>query len=501
MKRYIDYYNEISSDELRKGLLSQGLFADKLPPIFSSEKFFSYCDSKGFPIFQNGQRDYIRYSTMRNTNYSRVLGIPNPLAYSNLCNILSQYWDDIRLSLDGHTQNQTFCNSQIHLRKQKNSERLFEMNTPYSERDKDLECFLPTLPIAKRYRVTADISSCFPSIYTHCISWALVDKQTAKAKKTNKNEWFNKIDLYTRNMKFGETNGLLIGPHTSNLLSEIVLSCVDEELCTKYSYYRTIDDFTCFVSTEDEANKFVVDLSSSLEKYQLALNAKKTKIEKLPLCDCGEWVNALNGFHIGCEKESVGRTIFTYLRLVSFLDLSTKLANDTNNSAVYTYAIKVISSCFLGKKALSFYMAWICQYVLLYPYLVHYVEDWVFKPFNPDKNYIQEMALELYEKGLLQRNFEACSFSLYWSYRYGFELNKNYVNDAIDSGDCVFLTMALLCKKRIADKKSLASLRSYAGTLKSDIDRYWLFVYEALPASSLSGDLANLKRNGVSFAM
>ena len=43
MKNYIDCMNEISDDELFDGLLGFGMFAEKLPPIFTSEHFLDYC--------------------------------------------------------------------------------------------------------------------------------------------------------------------------------------------------------------------------------------------------------------------------------------------------------------------------------------------------------------------------------------------------------------------------------------------------------------------------
>lgn len=44
----------------------------------------------------------------------------------------------------------------------------------------------PDLLIGKRYVVKADISTCFPSIYTHSIPWALAGKATAKKNSRKK---------------------------------------------------------------------------------------------------------------------------------------------------------------------------------------------------------------------------------------------------------------------------------------------------------------------------
>lgn len=48
------------------------------------------------------------------------------------------------------------------------------------------------LLIGKRFVVKADISTFFPSIYTHSIPWALVGKAVAKQNRS-KSKWFIKL--------------------------------------------------------------------------------------------------------------------------------------------------------------------------------------------------------------------------------------------------------------------------------------------------------------------
>ena len=76
MRSYVEYINEITKEELHEGLLGYGLFADKLPNIFSSEVFYNYCKNSGFPNFEKKGHDYIRYETTRNTNIPRLISIP-----------------------------------------------------------------------------------------------------------------------------------------------------------------------------------------------------------------------------------------------------------------------------------------------------------------------------------------------------------------------------------------------------------------------------------------
>jgi hypothetical protein len=43
-KTYSEFMNEITSDELYHRLLAFGMFAEKLPPIFTAENFYDYCE-------------------------------------------------------------------------------------------------------------------------------------------------------------------------------------------------------------------------------------------------------------------------------------------------------------------------------------------------------------------------------------------------------------------------------------------------------------------------
>lgn len=90
--------DEISSNRLYEGLLAYGLFSEKLPPIFSSEKFYEYCEKISQP-FAGVEHDFIIFESTRNTNTIREIGIPNPMGYQCLCAALRDNWDDIRIHL------------------------------------------------------------------------------------------------------------------------------------------------------------------------------------------------------------------------------------------------------------------------------------------------------------------------------------------------------------------------------------------------------------------
>lgn len=502
MKAYYDYMNELSQEDLLEGLLGFGLFADKLPGVLSSEAFYNYCKTNGFPKFEQKGHDYIRYETTRNTNIPRLISIPNPFAYSNLCNCISEKWDELRNVFNEATSTQSFKISQIHIQKLKNKKQLFEMNRHYTDKDYSLSLFLDKLQIMKRVRVCADISNCFPSIYSHALSWAIIGKEVAKKYKDDKSKWYNILDFHVRNIKNEETNGLLIGPHSSNLLSELVLCRIDQDLAPHYNYIRNIDDFTCYVNSDDEAERFLLDLNASLKKYELVLNTKKTEIIKLPISSTSDWVGTLNSYHIGNDLTEDKKVVFKFQRLKAYLDLVISLANSTNNQSVYSYAIKTISNTYLGKRALSYYINTIHHLVCLYPYLVHWLEEFVFEAFSISKETIREIAQDVYDVGISRRIYESCSFALFWSIKYGFDLSNNHVEDSFVSEDCVFMLLSYLktTKEKGKIKEGKKKFKEKAKSLIVDMDRYWLFIYEVLPKTDLPiGEFRAIKEKKVTF--
>jgi hypothetical protein len=351
MRKYIDYKDEISDSDLYDGLVGYGLFAEKIPNFLTSADFLAFTKTLTFPI-NDKPKDYIRYSNMRNINIPRPLAIPEPFAYANQSKSLSNNWTNLQNHFRVKTVNDSFKVSRIHLRKLKDKPELFEMNYKNFSKDGDPE---QDIVIKSKYIAFADISNCFPSIYSHSISWALVTKIVAKqkSKPTDKNEWFNQIDFNTRNLKHGETNGVLIGPHSSNLISEIVLVTVDNELALQgFKYIRNIDDYTCYVDTYEEADRFFLCLSEELKKFELTLNNKKSKIIPLPQASVKNWVTKLNHFNFTNTYIVNNKEAIRVKELKGFLDFAIELMlEEDSDASIINYAIKIISNKHLDRNA------------------------------------------------------------------------------------------------------------------------------------------------------
>lgn len=499
-KKYCEFLEEITSDELYEGLLGYGMFANKLPPVFTTEPFFNYCQAN-HPVFPNKWHDYVSYNSMRNINIPRLFGIPTPMNYQRLCATLRDHWADLKTHFHAQTDNQDYRVSRIHLRKLFGKKEIFEMN--YSnwriDGNPETELLISKANGASKFIVKADISTCFPSIYSHSLPWALVGKSTAKATCTNDGLWYNKIDAACSTLKNGETHGLLIGPYASNLLSEVILTKVDKKLYDKgYRYIRNIDDFECYVDSNEAAQRFLSDLEEALREYDLPLNHKKTAIMALPVAIAEKWIHKLNGF-LSINKEQI-----TYKEVNAYLDLALGLANSTGNSAVLKYAIKALSSRNMTTSAKNLAAQRIMHMSVVYPYLVQMMEDSVFGPMGVKTDMIKDYADALYADSKSTHNYEAISFAIYYSLKYDFTLKELDVNWVIERGDCVLLLMTWLYYLKVnhgnRSDTDLKPLRREAMRLKdTDMDRYWLFCYEVVARDHLPGDWKAMKLAKVSF--
>lgn len=492
IKTYSEIMNEISADFLYKGLLAHGMFSTKLPPVFSTIPFFDYCKTLK-TAFENKPKQYISLQIMRHKEGIREFGIPNPMAYQRQCRCIANYWDLLQKHFYCMTQNHKYKVSRIHIRRIKRSPAIFEMNYKNWRIDGSPE---PDLLIGKKFLVRADITKFFPSIYTHSLCWALVGKETSKEKR-KENEWFNAIDHSTQQTKDGETHGLLIGPHSSNLLSEIILTCVDERLVNKgWEFIRHVDDYTCYVPTYEKGEAFISDLSSELNYFQLQINDKKTEITEFPLSSTTQWTNEINTF-----TPVINNNYINYKVLRQYMDFSIELFNNNEkNSAILNYMIKTLANKKVSDNAMEYYVKTILHLASINTYLIFMLEDHIFSRFQTDKTIVSSFSENLLFESVKTNNFEGIYYAIYFAIKWDFSLTYFTADIAIATKNCLVLLFSIKYFEKISDRKAVKMIKDYAKTIKdTKFDANWLFLYEILPQSELSGDWKPMKKKGISF--
>lgn len=526
IKSYYECLDEISADDLFDGFLGYGLFAEKIPSFLTSETFLEFC-KKNTPNFKQKNFSYIKYENMRNINVPRNLAIPNPFAYYKQCKILKDYWNDIKKHFEDKTKDEKYKISRIHIRKIYDKKFIFELNSFYDVKANELFRMnyksykndgspQQSIIIGKRYLVKADISNCFPSIYTHSIPWALVEKQTAKQNKNNKNAWYNNIDEKTRWLNNNETHGILIGPHTSNLISEIILVTVDNEISKKYQYIRNIDDYSCYVETEEKAKQFLIDLSQELKKFNLTLNHKKTEIIQLPISFDNDWTRKLKLFKLETYYDKASKTDkVNYKAVALLLDAAIELMKvNKDNAAILNYTIQILLKHDMSLNAKKYFIDIIHHLTLIYPYLIFLLED-IFDSDISATEKIKQISDDIFKLGLKTKNYEAMSYAIYFSLKYNIKLDhKNLLKEVKNQEDCIFMLLCYIYDKKYF-KTNKKKFKGYEDIAKSFIvqettnlevlnDEFWLFAYEVLRSENpvkldRCSDWKQIKDQNVSF--
>jgi hypothetical protein len=189
-----------------------------------------------------------------------------------------------------------------------------------------------------RFLVRADISRFYQSVYTHSVPWALYGRAFAKRYRQTPNVG-NQLDVLLRRCQDDQTNGIPIGPDSSLLIAEIILSAIDERL-RKHAdrIIRYMDDYEIVAETEGEALHLLAELQNELLKFELHLNPSKTGVYPLPVALEQRWTAPLNQ-HALDPTDKAFKT-----QVIQFFDTAFDLSLQFPNEAVLKYAIGRIAN-------------------------------------------------------------------------------------------------------------------------------------------------------------
>lgn len=298
----------------------------ELPPLFSTRSLTNDL------AFELGSKKFEKLRSsppvkMRMRRYDgriRLLGLPHPVFYVRLVKSLVENWEELEPYLNGG-------NSKIRPEWHPLDGRYIIMNY-----DAGQEKYLENTRLAQncRYKVTADISNFFPSIYSHSIDWALRTIKVAKNDRRSK-QWQANLDKCVQDCSYGETSGVPVGPATSNIISEIVIQRVDQEMNELgfHEFIRYVDDYTAYFETLERAESFIQSLDRSLANYRLQLNSRKTQIQDLSVGFGEPWLIDLN------LRRPKGRSA---RKLTQYLQYCELVAQTYPNASVLTYGVKVV---------------------------------------------------------------------------------------------------------------------------------------------------------------
>ena len=437
---------------------------EELPSILTSISFTADIARK----LVNGERrtakgyqgyDAVDYRLTRFNGVSRSCSIPHPMAYAHLSLCIHEHWDKI---------NYIASNENSHIRPRQHTDgRIVIMDY---ERSSEKTLRSVGRSFGRRFIAHTDIVNCFPSVYSHAIPWALVGIDHAKKHKGH-SEWFNQLDEKNRWLKRNETQGVAIGPATSNIVSEVILARVDEALRSNFVFTRFIDDYTAFCSTEHDAQEFVRRLSEELAKYKLLLNINKTEIISLPRPFADEWVSELS------LRLPNGKVLSAF-DAVAYLNFAVTLAKQSPDGSVLKYALKSL----LGKDFEFMGETDVLRYALnlsfhqpvLLPLLEKLFDANLLVPASSYGGELQRIALE----NALFRRSDGLAWSLYYLNKHGVPIDFETANEVLVSRDCIGLLLLYLTGDSTHQSRVVEFTQSLNAVDLYELDQYWLLLYE-----------------------
>ncbi|MBF0282376.1 MAG: RNA-directed DNA polymerase [Zetaproteobacteria bacterium] len=491
----------LSQDFVLKALLqynylpTQRKASEELPPVFTTESFTPEVARKITEATVSDKRkaaggfDAVEFRMTRFNGVSRMLSLPHPVAHAHLSLCIHDNWN----KLEYITTNN--ANSVIRPYEHEDGRVIimdYEASFEKTKRSLSME-------FGNRFRAHTDIATCYPSIYSHSLPWALVGIETAKLHKppVHKEDWFNQLDEKVRWNKRNETNGIPIGPATSNIITEAILARVDESLRERFKFVRFVDDYTAYCESEKDAREFIRLLGEELGKYKLLLNIKKTKISPLPTPVSEGWLGSLALSLPGDEK------IGAY-DAVNFLNLAVELSKEHPDGSVLKYAVKALLGRGLTPMAewdvLPYVLMLSFHHTVLLPTVSSMLENSVILGVF---SYGDQLKKLLDENTHFHRSDGMC-WVIHYMNKHEVKISDEQAQAIVKTKDCFAMLMLYLSGGTNHQSKVIDFAKGLDVDDLHGLDQYWLLLYQLFwdgKISNLYDDAAFeiLQRNNISF--
>lgn len=300
-------------------LLKSHYLADEFPGVINATKFAEYC------VANHASLDTVADLLKRTTLYGgfsvprsttrRMIALPHPSSQLALSLIIAENRTAIATAIK--TPGLTLYNTAA----DKKRERTF-VGVDFKARTKREAEILARYPVI----LVTDIGNFFHTIYSHSLPWAVLGKQHVKdvretgdkkARATLDQHWSSQLDLAIQRGNSRETFGIPVGPDTSRMIAEILLSGIHADptlgtILKDRDGYRLVDDFFIGFDDEGSARQCLDSLRRALWEFNLHLNEAKTRIAPASAFFDGGWRHEIETFPIPArsaikQREAVQR--------------------------------------------------------------------------------------------------------------------------------------------------------------------------------------------------
>ena len=278
-------------------LLERGYFPYELPPPFRTRSFAAALQGASEPsefLLSPRYGKPAIHNVVRVGGLRRQLSVPNPIHYFRIAKLVIDEWPTI----SAHCASSRLSASTPMPRLA--PKRALAPKHPHGE----LHSLRVPCRTNAKFLVRTDIAQCYDSIYTHSIPWSLHSKAIVKAEqlkpRDNRQQFMgDRLDIAVRSAQDRETLGIPIGPDTSFVIAEIVLSAADKLLSARFARlrgFRHVDDYEFCVGTVEEGHEVLHHLEDVLHDFGLRLNSEKTRLLPLPQPIERSWAIELRRF-------------------------------------------------------------------------------------------------------------------------------------------------------------------------------------------------------------
>jgi Reverse transcriptase (RNA-dependent DNA polymerase) len=284
-------------------LIHRAYLPKEIPPVVTARYFAAYCQNQ-YTFLNSELAAFLKLSTKHDTFTAprpeagrRNLAIVHPLGQLAVSLLITNHRSAIKTLIA--------ANGTSYYRSSESNDQTIALE------GLDFEAWRASqLRLYAEYPVAlkADISRFFYTVYTHSIPWAVLGKEKAKSWFFGKNpklkkHWANQLDIALQCCNSRETFGIPVGPDTSRIIAEILLSGIEmntdfNQVVTKHKVIRLVDDFLIGFEDEASAASALTSLRTALWAFNLQLNENKTAIVRTSLMFEESWRLEFQHFRI-----------------------------------------------------------------------------------------------------------------------------------------------------------------------------------------------------------
>ena len=475
--------SKIKKQKIFQQLAEFGYFSEQLPPCFNSKMYSDNIFELTKHIGSMTVTSPVSLSIYKNEKSRRIISVPNPKEFTRTLNLYKSNWNTIRRytkSNNSHSKITKFDYSYNEFIDSIVFKDVHQIGSGY------LENLLVSIVKSAGYRycLKVDIANFYNSIYTHSISWAICGKEEAKkmffGKITKSKDYIlsEELDTHMCSLKSNETNGIIVGPYTSRIFSEILLAKVDQELGNlNLRFTRYVDDYNFYFKSRLEIQNNLPKIQAVLSKYNLALNESKTEILEFP-------------YHNYSNMSRVYKLAYEENNILGVLNEAGILFNNGEKGA-YKYALKLFENTSFPTEQAEAVLALLVNILLLAPQHGRYVIPYIIK--NIDTIGKEKISVIINEELVVCSNNnlqQETLMLLYLAREIEMNIDGNALLNILKSGDDFSIIIALDIWKNHYERIQnstffqmdlIDAVHNVFNALKSCdyLGEHWLLLYES----------------------